>query len=84
MSKPFNPFQTCSRFRFPPGAQKRLCKCLIISNLQSLSFLKKQKMVTFGHSFLPGRRTGRPINRNLSILYYGYHSLNISVHCFKI
>ena len=46
MSNPFNPFQTRSALRFPPGAQKRLCKLLIIKHLQGLSFFVFTK---FGH-----------------------------------
>jgi hypothetical protein len=51
MSNPFNPFQTRSVLRFPPEAQKRLCKLLIIKHLQSLSFLYSPNLVTFWSPF---------------------------------
>ncbi len=49
MSNPFNPFQTRSTLRFPPGAQEKLCKLLIFKHLQSFSFLCSPNLVAFGH-----------------------------------
>ena len=51
MSNPFNPFQTLSLLRFPPGAQEKLCKLLMFKHLQSFSFLYSPILVTFGHTF---------------------------------
>ncbi len=51
MSNPFNPFQTHSVLRFPPGARKRLCKLLIFNHFAKSCFLYPPDMVIWGLLF---------------------------------
>ena len=50
------------RVRFPPGAQKRLCKLLIFEHLQSLSFFVFIKFGLFLVTFLFAEDIALPKN----------------------
>ena len=55
MSNPFNPFQTRSALRFPPGARIRPCKLLIYKHFIRSDFLHSPILATIWPQFyLPG------------------------------